>query len=146
MDFTAASLIDPELDLTPAQRREIGRAAWKRWMSDRTNMAVYGVGLLVALTLFMFVPDLTARWFGGKSYYHSLGGLVIYVVLLFVLFYTLRRFRFAPCVYAELRSRGFDVCHRCGYRLRGLGDDDQRRPECGAQRRPLSRDDDTPAG
>jgi len=137
MDFTAASLIDSDLDLTPAERREIGRAAWKRWMSDRTNMSIYGVGTGTALMLFMFVPDVAAEWFGGKSYYYSVGGLAFYIALLGVLFYLLRRFRFASCIYAELRARGFDVCHRCGYRLEGLSEDDTRCPECGAERRPL---------
>ena len=35
---------------------------------------------------------------------------------------------------AAMRRHGFDLCPRCGYWLKGLGDDRTRCPECGAQR------------
>jgi len=37
----------------------------------------------------------------------------------------------------RLRLEGFEVCLHCGYWLRGLGDDVQRCPECGAAREPM---------
>ena len=49
----------------------------------------------------------------------------------------LQRFRFAPCVYRATRSHGHDVCRKCGYWLRGLGDNVKRCPECGAEREVL---------
>ena len=35
-----------------------------------------------------------------------------------------------------MRRRGFDLCTRCGYWLKGLGPDQTRCPECGAYKRP----------
>ena len=42
-----------------------------------------------------------------------------------------RRFRQA------MRRRGFDLCTECGYWLKGLGEESERCPECGAARKEL---------
>jgi hypothetical protein len=47
------------------------------------------------------------------------------------------RLRATPFIYRALREAGYDVCLRCGYWLRGLGDDVTVCPECGAQREPM---------
>ena len=36
-----------------------------------------------------------------------------------------------------LREMGYELCARCGYWLRGLGDDVKNCPECGAQCEPM---------
>jgi rubrerythrin len=40
--------------------------------------------------------------------------------------------------YHRIRLEGFDVCTRCGYWLRGLGDDVRQCPECGAEREAMT--------
>jgi hypothetical protein len=39
-----------------------------------------------------------------------------------------------------MRRRGFELCPRCGYWLKGLGPDSAHCPECGAERRSLADD------
>jgi hypothetical protein len=79
-----------------------------------------------------------ARWLGASGWVHKLfraAGPFVLFVLCFVLGgAVLQRLRFAPCVYRALRGHGYDVCTRCGYWLRGLGDDISRCPECGTPR------------
>ena len=49
------------------------------------------------------------------------------------------RWRFSRrATYAALQEMGYNVCLRCGYWLRGLGDNEMRCPECGWQREPPS--------
>ena len=39
--------------------------------------------------------------------------------------------------YHRIRLEGFDICLKCGYWLRGLGDEISNCPECGAEREPM---------
>ncbi|MDY7110095.1 MAG: hypothetical protein SYC29_15800 [Planctomycetota bacterium] len=50
--------------------------------------------------------------------------------------YVMGRFA-APACWRALRERGFEVCLNCGYWLRGLPEDEDRCPECGAKRAPM---------
>ncbi len=70
-----------------------------------------GVGLFVALLL--FAPTL---WIWG--------------CLLYGLFSR-------PEHYHRIRLEGFDICVKCGYWLRGLGDEITNCPECGTKREPM---------
>ncbi len=106
-------------------------------MRNRINAALYAVGLIVAITMFMFLGDMIDAVFGYHRWYFSVAALVIYVGMLFGLFYLVQRFRYAPCVYAELREMQFNVCPRCGYWLRGLDETVTQCPECGSERRAL---------
>ena len=135
--------IDPALKLTREQRREVkGRAhrlsgtAWRRY------------GDLVLLILIMFVPMPIAGLLveigeGGRTdvAFAEWCALAIFVVWLplspfiwvvahAVFAYRCRR----PYVFMALQSMGYEVCGRCGYRLRGLGEGATRCPECGEER------------
>ena len=44
-----------------------------------------------------------------------------------------------PEHYHRIRLEGFDVCLKCGYWLRGLGDEISNCPECGTKREPMPR-------
>ncbi len=70
-----------------------------------------GVGLFVLLLL--FAPTL---WIWGCLLY----GLVS-----------------RPEHYHRIRLEGFDICLKCGYWLRGLGDEITNCPECGTKREPV---------
>lgn len=139
LDLFPSSLIDPAIPLTPAERRQVHRGAWRRWMSKPRHQALYGLCLVLAMSAFIFLPDAIDAIFGYHKWYFTVAALIIYIGLLFLVFAVLRRYRFAPCVYAELRSREINVCSRCGYWLKGLADDVTRCPECGAERRPADR-------
>ena len=133
-----STFIDPAIPLDRSDRRRVQRDAWKRWMTKRGNLMTYGVGLVTAMMIFMFLPDWIDGIFGYHRWYFTVVAFGVYLGLLASLFLILRRYRFAPCVYAELRGRHFDVCMRCGYWLKGLDDDVAQCPECGATRSGLS--------
>lgn len=46
------------------------------------------------------------------------------------------RHGYAPLVRLAARQHGYDVCLKCGYWLRGLGETIERCPECGTIREP----------
>lgn len=58
----------------------------------------------------------------------------IYVIYIFTLSMIMKRWRYAPLVYAQLREAGFDVCTKCGYWLRDLDETISQCPECGCVR------------
>ncbi len=129
-----SSLIDPAIPLDKADRNRVRIGAWRRWMRVPANRVLYGGGLVAALVIFMFLPKGIDRLFGYHRWYFTVTAFVIYLGLLATLFAVMRRYRFAPCVYAELRRWQFDVCPRCGYWLKGLGSEVPDCPECGAAR------------
>ena len=75
------------------------------------DLFLSGVGLLILLLL--FAPTL---WIWGCLLY----GLVS-----------------RPEHYHRIRLEGFDICLKCGYWLRGLGDEIRNCPECGTKREPM---------
>lgn len=130
MLLTPTPLIDPSLELTPAEQRDVRRAAWGRWLSNPTHTVLNTVGIVGALFAFLFLPDLIEPWFGGHQWYHTLIWFGLYAAAIFGLYFAFRRYGYAPCVYRELRARGHDVCASCGYNRRGL-EPETKCPECG---------------
>ncbi|MCK6476031.1 MAG: hypothetical protein L6Q35_04285 [Phycisphaerales bacterium] len=139
MVFSPAPLIDPALELSRSDRRLILRAAWRRWFRRPIHAALYAAGLIVLMLTFMFLPGLFEAALGGHRWYLTLIWFGLYLVGLFGVLWALRQWEFAPCVYAELRARGHEVCPGCGYVLTGLQPASQRTcPECGATGEALS--------
>jgi len=132
-----SSYIDQNIPLDTRQRRKLHKHAWSRWYKSPANCTIYGVGLAFSLMVFMFLPDIVEAVFGYDTWPIRVGSLGVYLVLLITLYLIMRHIRFAPCVFRELREDGYDVCLRCGYLLRGLGEDIETCPECGSQRVPL---------
>ncbi len=128
------SFIDPEFSLDRKTKKQIHKLAWKQWFKNSTNMAIYATGLATSMGIFIFLPDIIDSFLGNHFWYHTVSAFIIYIALLAILFHFMRHFRFAPCVYAELRTRGFDVCPKCGYNLKDLTPEIQTCPECGRQR------------
>ena len=126
-----SSFVDPAIPLDQATTKEIHRAAWERWQSTPVNMALLMAAILVPLMLddllFSFIENLfrTSRL---NSYLIS---FLIYVPYLFGITWLFRHLRYAPCVFAELRDRGYEVCTKCGYWLRDLDQSIAQCPECG---------------
>jgi hypothetical protein len=58
--------------------------------------------------------------------------------------YVMLRAVFPPFVRRAARQQGYDVCVRCGYWLRGLGNEVRQCPECGAKREPMLANGDKP--
>lgn len=131
MQWTPAPLIDPQLSLSRRERRAVYTGAWTRWLAKPTNTLVYTGGLIGALFVYLFVPDIIEPYLGGHRWWFSLVWLGVYAVGIYALFLVFHRFGFGPCVYAELRAQGHDVCPKCGYLLSGLDAPDPTCPECG---------------
>ena len=137
--------IHRDLPLTKRERTAIHRAAWRLWWSKRPNIALYlTLPAFYLLTVF-FASDVGGRiaaLVGASGLIHRLfragAPFVLFVVCFIVGGAVLQRFRFAPCVYRTTRQHGYDVCLKCGYWLKGLGDDIKRCPECGTAREALS--------
>ncbi len=141
MSFLQPQYINRDLPLTKQERKAIHRAAWHLWRKDKRNFALYLALPAVYLSTVSSVRDL-AGWFATlfevTGLAHKLCRAAAPVALFLLCFFIggaiLQRFRFAPCVYQAMRRRGHDVCPRCGYWLKGLSEDVERCPECGADR------------
>jgi hypothetical protein len=48
-----------------------------------------------------------------------------------------KRWSMIPELRREVRRRGYEICLKCGYWLRGLDERADRFPECGAKREPM---------
>ena len=142
MEWLWPSFVDENLPLTKGQRKAIHRDAWKLWVKNKWNIVLYLA--LAALVLALFP---VARDFGGDGLAALIGAggivhklcRVLAMVMVFIAGFVfmgavLQRWRFAPCVYEATRAIGLDVCRKCGYWLRDLGDDVPRCPECGTER------------
>ncbi|UCD75798.1 MAG: hypothetical protein JSV91_02550 [Phycisphaerales bacterium] len=131
--------VDGALPLDRKQRKVIHKAAWKLWGRNGSNIVLYlalPAGYLVMLYLARQAVDLMVGGvMGPLPRVLRIALLIVVPVLCFIAGGAiLQRYRFAPCVYRAIRDRGFDVCLKCGYWLRGLGDEVKLCPECGAER------------
>ena len=144
MSWIWPTYIYRDLPLTAQQRKAIHRDAWTLWWANKWNITLYlTLPAFYLLTVF-FASDVAGRLataVGAGGFTHKLlraGAPFALLVLCFVAGgAVLQRFRFAPCVYRATRRHGHDVCPKCGYWLKGLSEDTQRCPECGARREPM---------
>jgi len=122
--------IDPEITLSRTERRQLHRRSHRHLGRVRVPFKfILSLVLLViapTVALFMLVdPHLVVvapAWL-------IVGGYV-------VLAHGMRTLA-GPAVWRALRERGYDVCLNCGYWLRGLPEDEDCCPECGAKRQPM---------
>jgi hypothetical protein len=133
--------INPDLPLTPDQRKAIRRDAWKLWSADKWNVILYLTLPAFYLLAVFFAADwggwlATSLGAGGPAHkvFRAAGPVLLFVVCFVVGGAILQRCRFAPCVYRATRRHGYDVCTKCGYWLEGLGNGIKRCPECHAVR------------
>lgn len=141
MSWIWPDYINRDLSLTKEERKAIHRDAWRLWWANRWNIALYLTLPAFYLLAVFFSTDVggqIATIIGARGLIHRLfraGAPVVLFVLCFVVGGAiLQRSRFAPCVYQATRRHGHDVSRKCGYWLRGLGDDIARCPECGTER------------
>jgi len=129
-----ASCIDPGLPIDPQARREMHRAAWRRWNRNPINALIFGIGLVGPIFLFPWISNQYApvqSWTGIPAFLIT---FLTYTAYIGALSLMMKRWRYAPLVYAELRERGYDICPKCGYWLRDLDETIAHCPECGRAR------------
>ena len=129
---------DPDLPLSFWKRQKV---AWRRVplrtlpSSMRREMhrgRIIGIfGLMLPVVVFNSMLDLFSS---GVGLFIPLlvfaPTLWIWACLLYGLFSRTEH-------YHRIRLEGFDICLKCGYWLRGLGDEISNCPECGARREPM---------
>jgi len=128
--------IEPAIPLDKRERRRVFRLAQKQWFKDKLNFTIYILGLSISMIVFQLLSGMLERMLGGRAWHITAITFTVYIGMLLVLVYFTMRFRFSPCIYAQLRIKGFDVCPHCGYWLKDLRDDVHNCPECGTNRTP----------
>lgn len=124
-----SAYIDPALNIDKMTRRSINRAAWRRWNARPLNGLLIGFAIAIPILL---LPRLSSNsllipYLNSIPFYLLFIGALTYGLSITIV---LKRFRYAPCIYAELRARGYDVCPKCGYWLRDLDQSITKCPEC----------------
>lgn len=133
----SSKYIDPTIPIDRNTRKGVGQMAWKQWNRNPINGLTFGLGLTIPIFMFPLISGQlipVQSWTGFPAFLLT---FVLYVSYLFALVTCMRRWRYAPCVYAELRGHGYEVCTRCGYWLRDLDAGVTRCPECGREREPM---------
>jgi hypothetical protein len=130
--------IDPSLPIDSKTQRDVRRSAWRRWNRNPLNGLVFGIALVTPIFFFPWISEqLTPvqAWTGIPAFLIT---FLIYVLYISALTLVIKRWRYTPLVFAELRDRGFDVCLGCGYWLRDLDETIANCPECGCVRTALT--------
>jgi hypothetical protein len=147
--------VSRDLPLNRPERKAVHREAWKLWAANRWNIVLYLAVPAIYLCAVFFAADFGGRVAGmfgvtgpGYRLFRAGAPVVLFVACFAGGGAVLQRFRFAPCAYRATRRHGHEVCVRCGYWLKGLGEEIDRCPECGARREPMpqSRQEDQEQG
>ncbi len=126
--------VPPDIKLTPRQRRDLRRKAsdgdvYISWIDK-----FYGfLGITCSFLIVLAIPLNIALGIPLKVAVFPLVFAGIWVILTGLRWMSARR-----ATFEALREMGYDVCLKCGYWLRGLGDEVKRCPECGWRREPAS--------
>jgi hypothetical protein len=136
-----ASSIPKHIDLSNEDVDAIMFGAWRRWAVGPKRMLLTVAAVVALFGAIVALHSLLSRIAGPFSAPLDVilnGGSFIGALALAE--FGVRRFGFPPCLFAELRDRGHDLCLRCGYDLSALPGDEITCPECGrpGHRRPVA--------
>ncbi len=132
---------DPHLPLSFWKRQKV---IWRRVplrtlpSSMRRGRFVYAFGIMLPGVVFYSLFNLDVA---GSDLFSSGVGLFVALLLfaptLWIWGCLLYGLFSRPEHYYRIRLEGFDICLKCGYWLRGLGDEITYCPECGTKREPM---------
>ena len=134
---------DPDLPLSFWKRQKLAWRPipiWKLPRAVRRTRIVFGLG--VALPGIVFLPLFNLAVAEVDLFSSGVGLFVLLLVFaptLWIWGCLLYGLVSRPEHYHRIRLEGFDVCLKCGYWLRGLGDEIMNCPECGTKREPMPR-------
>ena len=120
--------LDPELELTREQRRQINRKAIERFNAQPAVKLFLGVAVLIAICFGLY----GVRALGASV--TAIAAIVMGGCIGFGFGYLWRRHH-SRATWTALREAGVDVCTHCGQWLRGLGSETTKCPECGGIRK-----------
>lgn len=122
------------------ERADLHYSAIRSWKKDRRFQLllflVHTPAVFIVFIMVYFMLPVTS-WFGQ---YTALAQPVLVGITLLPIglsFYAILRPRYRYHLRRLCRERGYEVCVKCGYWLRGLGDGVKQCPECGAEREPM---------
>ncbi len=122
MSWLAPDYFDRELPLSVDDRKEIRRQAWKLWFANRWNPAIY----IVVIAAINVLGDLALRHIRGHIgqmlWWHWLIAAIVFILILLCSIRGLQSWRFAPLARQVVREQGFNICPKCGKRLRDATD------------------------
>ncbi len=134
MDSAARKSPPDRVPLSTEQLKEIHNETTRSFLQlviPFTLVAGFVLGLLTPL----IIPF---SWTGMAWRYARVGvGLGLFALLGFALFQIVRP-RYEHYFRRVVRKRGHEMCLRCGYWLKGLGEDVKQCPECGWRREAAS--------
>ncbi len=132
---------DPDLPLSFWKRQKLAWRPipiWKLPRAVRRGRVVYAFGIMLPGVVFYSLFNLEVA---GLDLFSSGVGLfvplLLFVPILWIWGCLLYGLVSRPEHYHRIRLEGFDICLKCGYWLRGLGDEVTNCPECGAKREPM---------
>jgi hypothetical protein len=147
--------VDPQLELTRAERRRVRRRAWDLGLRSARPAKPGGeqsfwddlsegrpwthvlIGVLQLVLPYAILLGVVVAWIkliGIRSPWAVLAMYAIFFALSWIMIAVLWRVTWQPRVVRALRDLGYEVCVRCGYCLRGLEETTMECPECGAAR------------
>ncbi|UCD76601.1 MAG: hypothetical protein JSV91_06685 [Phycisphaerales bacterium] len=134
--------IPRELELTKQQRRKATKAAWPHIFRHPLFIPAMAIWLAAVFVVPHTLGSWLDEWARGQSVpavwskLLAIGAVGIVSLAVFTWMYAIL---FVRSIRLTLRDMGYEICVRCGYWLRGLGDDLTRCPECGAKQETAAR-------
>lgn len=134
MKWLLNNLLNDHIVLSDVQRAKVHkRVAELNAMRPWSNL----IGLIPGLLPLLMIP-VWMRWARFWSVPWRFAFELAFALCSVALVFWIIRRRYQRHAYRAVRELGFDICPRCGYTLRGLGDDVQHCPECGSEREVVS--------
>lgn len=134
MPYFPAILSDPQLGISKKDQNLILGAASSAWLKNKRNLLLYFVVILgwaACIALGKYLINQTGTI---PATYQTILWILSFILFLLGSHYLIFHLRFNTYLYKELRSRGHDICPKCGYILVDIPLSETNCPECGTPR------------
>ena len=128
---------DPQYELSFRDQMRLSLLAHKHHLSATRfwSYSLITIAIPVGIIYKYAIPAIL-NWLGYKGYTPAYTWAIAILIFLVWLYsaWVYRSLYIKP-IRLAMRSEGYDLCINCGYELKGLGEDIDRCPECGAMRK-----------
>ena len=127
-----------DLTLSRGERAEVRRRTWHAYRTTPSSLIISLITATCLGVLFAAVMFLLDQKLLGNMYFIVLfAAPLVLIAITWIVNAFVGRWLYGKAQRHALREMGYEVCLACGYYLRGLSDDVQQCPECGAARESL---------